>query len=293
MTQINIFLSCIVAGIVAFAMAFRCLFSRAIDAPADGSWLSEFKFAHRGLHGENVPENSLMAIRLAVEARYAVEMDVRLTRDGHVVVFHDSELKRMAGVDGNVRDYDLSQLKDFRLCGTGETIPTLEEVLELVDGRVPILFEMKSFNFSGTLESVFYEKIKGYGGKFAVQSFSPYSLRWFKKNAPDVLRGQLSCDLKHVNFEVPLLQVIPLKLIMSLIKRLETNFICKPNFISCEFHRINIKMLQKMREKGASILAWTIKSEEQFYNVNPFIDSVIFERFLPEKESEPDKKMIA
>ncbi len=287
------FLSFVVAAIVGLVAAFKWLFSRAIDAPADGSWLSDYKFAHRGLHNERVPENSLMAMRLAVEAGYAIEMDVRLTKDGQVVVFHDNELKRIAGVDGKVRDYDLAQLKSMRLCGTEETIPTLDEVLELVAGRVPILFEMKSYNFSGRLESAFYQKIQDYEGKFAVQSFSPYSLRWFKKNAPGILRGQLSCDLKHVNFEVPLFQLIPLKLIMFLIKRLETNFICKPNFISCEFHRINIKMLRKMREKGASILAWTIKSEEQFTHVNPFIDSVIFERFLPEKESESDKKMIA
>lgn len=293
LTQINIFLSFILGVLVALVMAFKWLFSRAIDAQADGDWLSDYKFAHRGLHNENVPENSLTAIKLAVEAGYAVEMDVQLTRDGHVVVFHDNELKRMAGLDVKVRDCDLAQLKKARLFGTEETIPTLDEVLELVDGRVPILFEMKSFNFSGRLESAFYEKIKGYTGRFAVQSFSPYSLRWFKKNAPGVLRGQLSCDLKHVNFEVPLFQLIPLKLIMFLIKRLETNFICKPNFISCEFHRINKKLLRKMREKGASILAWTIKSEEQFSHVNPFIDSVIFERFLPEKEPENDKKMIA
>lgn len=291
MEEEYIVLFVLVGSIVAFILGIKWFYAHAIEPSQEETWLTNYKYAHRGLYDEDAPENSLKAIGNAIEAGYAIELDVRLTKDKQVVAFHDNELKRMTGVEGRVRDFTLEELRMFRLNGTNEKIPTLNEILQAVDGKVPILFEMKSFGISKKLEQKFYSVVKNYNGKYAVQSFSPYSLRWFRRNAPEVLRGQLSCDLKHVNFKVPPHQRVFLNLVMYLIKRLETNFICRPNFISYEFHRINTTLLQQLRKKGACILAWTISNEEQFLDVHPFIDSVIFESFLP--EAAQDEKFAA
>jgi glycerophosphoryl diester phosphodiesterase len=169
----------------------------------------------------------------------------------------------------------------LRLGNTDEGIPTLEQVLALVDGRAPILFEIKNYGLACNLEKAFYSVMRHYHGKYAVQSFSPYSLRWFRRHAPHVPRGQLACDYKHACVEGSVFFRLLVNLILYPIKRLETNFMSRPHFISCEFHRLQAELLKHLRRKGASVLAWTIRNNEQFASAQPFIDSVIFERFLP------------
>lgn len=251
-----------------------------IDVP-EADWLTKYFYAHRGLHDNKIPENSLAAFRKAVDAGYGVELDVRLTKDGKLVVFHDDNTLRMTGVNAKAKNLTLAEVKKLRLRGTNEQIPELREVLELIDGRVPILFELKSHGLAGALEPALYNEIKNYSGKFAVQSFSPFSMWWFRVHAPHILRGQLACDIRFCSEGMSFFKRNFLKLVLMEIKLLETNFICKPNFISYEYHKIESKVIEKLRKRGAVVLAWTIRDEQTLIDTQPYSDGVIFEHMRP------------
>ena len=148
--------------------------------------------AHRGLHSEEVPENSLLSYEKAIEKNFPIEIDVRIIDDGTVIVFHDDTLGRMTDKDGYVSNLKSTDLPQLNLLGTDQTVPTLEQVLELVNGKVPLLIETKVSAKIGDLESKVIAMLKTYGGEFAVQSFDPYSLEYFRKHEPDFVRGQLS-----------------------------------------------------------------------------------------------------
>jgi len=151
-------------------------------------------FAHRGLHREDksVPENSLLAFELAAEKGYGIELDVQLSKDGQVVVFHDDTLQRVCGVEGRVDEYDWEELKKLRLCGTEERIPLLSEVLRLVDDRGPLLVELKTGRRNRELCEKTYALLKDYRGRSCIESFDPFIVAWFRFHAPKVLRGQLA-----------------------------------------------------------------------------------------------------
>ena len=143
------------------------------------SWLVETPIAHRGYWGKNAPENSLSAFSKAIEKGYAIELDVQLLADNTVVVFHDESLARMTGNDGYLKYLNKEDLKALTLKGSKEKIPTLKEVLALVDGKVPLLIEIKNKHKVGNLEQAVLEELKSYNGEFAVQSFNPYSLSYW------------------------------------------------------------------------------------------------------------------
>lgn len=254
-----------------------------IDVP-EADWLTKYFYAHRGLHDGKIPENSLTAFAKAVDAGYGIELDVRLTKDGKLVVFHDDNTLRMTGIKAKAKNLTLKQIKEFYLKGTKERIPELKEVLELVAGKVPILFELKSHGLAGALEPALYEAIKDYDGKYAVQSFSPFSMWWFRVHAPHILRGQLACDIRFCSEGMSFFKRNFLKLILMEVKLLETNFICKPNFISYEYHKIGNKVIEKLRKRGAVVLAWTIRDEQTLTDMQPYFDGFIFERLRPEYE---------
>ena len=155
-------------------------------------------FAHRGLHDEKkgIPENSLAAFAKAKEKGYGIELDVFLTSDQQLVVHHDRSLKRICGTDRNIDQMTLEEVKAFFLSGTDEKIPTLDEVLSLIDGKIPMIIEMKSDRgkMARALPPILHEKMQRYHGPYCVESFDPYMLQWYKKHAPQVIRGQLSQD---------------------------------------------------------------------------------------------------
>ena len=156
------------------------------------SWIKETPIAHRGLHTKDIPENSLSAFENALKNNYAIELDVQFTKDKEVVVFHDENLKRITNDTRNIEDVNYDELKNLRLGNTNEIIPTLEEVLELVDSKVAILIEIKDCKDYIELSEKTYEILKGYEGNYAIQSFNPFILEWYKNNASEVVRGQLS-----------------------------------------------------------------------------------------------------
>lgn len=236
------------------------------------TWLVETPIAHRGLHGKNIPENSLAAFSNAIAKGYAIELDVHLLADNTIAVFHDESLARMTGNDGYIKFLNKEDLKVLKLKDSKESIPTLQEVLALVDGKVPLLIEIKNQYKVGKLEQAVIDLLKNYKGEYAVQSFNPYSLAYFKKHAPKILRGQLSGYLKDSKLSW---------FKKFVLKRMYLNKkVSEPNFISYECSALPNRYVKKY--KNLPLLAWTVKSKEEYMRVVKFCDNVIFEKFDPE-----------
>lgn len=225
--------------------------------------------AHRGLHGIDAPENSLAAFGKAIEAGFPIEIDVRPIDDGTVVVFHDDKLTRMTDLDGYVCNMTKSDLEKVRLRNSDERIPTFKEVLEFVDGRTPLLIEIKNDSTVGQLERDTLELLSSYKGEYAVQSFNPYSMEFFKKNAPQIPRGQLSCffDKKDLGFFK-----------RFVLKRLKMNKVSSPDFISYNHANLPNKYVTKTK---LPTLAWTVRSNAEMEKCLPYCDNIIFENFIP------------
>ena len=160
-------------------------------------------FAHRGLHSrdKSVPENSLEAFRLAAEAGYGMELDVQLTRDGQVVVFHDDTLDRVCGVSGRVDEWSYEELQTLRLCGSAQRIPLFSEVLELVRGRGPLIVELKSGRRNRELCQKTYALLENYRGEACIESFNPMIVAWFRRHGRDLIRGQLAMPARRYRSE--------------------------------------------------------------------------------------------
>ena len=235
------------------------------------SWLLEQPFAHRGLHDKTSPENSLSAFSKAIEEGYAIELDVRMIADGTIIVFHDESLSRLTDNDGYVKFLNKTDLDLLTLKGSKEKIPTLEDVLSLVDGRVPLLIEIKNEGKVGEQEKKILEVLKGYKGKFAIQSFNPYVLEYFFKYAPDIPRGQLAGYFKGE--KLSFFKKYALK------RMLLNNKISHPDFISYEARHLPNRYVKKY--KKLHLLAWTVRSESDYLKVVKYCDNVIFEGFEP------------
>ena len=229
--------------------------------------------AHRGLFeaDQSVPENSLAAFGRAVDAGYGVELDVQLSRDGEVVVFHDDDLLRVCGVDKRVDALDLAELLKLSLCGTNERIPLFTEVLTLLGGRVPVIVELKNGPRNGELCKKTLEILKAYDGEYCIESFNPFIVAWFRFHAPSVLRGVLSQPTgDFVEANMP-------RAVGALLGDLAFNFAARPHFIA---YRIGRKPLpvQLCESLGAIKVAWTAHDE----NAEKDFDVVIFEHYRPE-----------
>ncbi len=214
------------------------------------------RFAHRGLHSKDksVPENSLSAFRLAVENGYGIELDIRFTKDKQLVVFHDDTLLRMCGTDRRVDEFTYEELQAFHLLDSTEQIPLFSEVLSLVDGQIPLLVEIKTGPENALLCSQAYALLRQYHGPYCIESFHPMIVRWFKKNAPQILRGQLSAPPQA--FEGTLSRVSAF-----LLSHLLTNFLARPHFIA--YHKgkapFPVRLCQKL---GAMRAVWTLRDED-------------------------------
>jgi glycerophosphoryl diester phosphodiesterase len=160
---------------------------------ASAPWLRTIPVAHRGYfdNASGIPENSLLAFKRALERAYAIELDVHLSSNGEVIVFHDYTLERMTGATGELKNFTLKDLEKLRLLKTNEPIPTLAAVLSLVAGQAPLYIELKTEKSPvGPLEEKVYALLKDYQGPVCVLSFNPLSLAWFRHKAPTILRGQ-------------------------------------------------------------------------------------------------------
>lgn len=235
-------------------------------------------YAHRGLHGNGIPENSLAAFRLAAENNYAIELDVQLTRDGIPVVFHDGTLTRVCGVPGGIADYTYAELLTFRLLGSEETIPAFSDVLSLIDGRVPLLIELKNDGDGKKTTLAAAKLLKEYRGLYCVESFNPLLLRTFRREIPGAVCGVLSCNFSR--------QQAPRNLLYFLLRHLFFDFLATPDFIAYDFHDGHAFALRAARLFGAATFAWTIRNEEERKMAAGFgFDSLIFENIRPKREN--------
>ena len=245
------------------------------------TFLNHLPVAHRGLHGNGIPENSVPAFLKAIEAGYAIETDVRLSKDGVPVVFHDDTLVRMTGRNGRVESLTAEQLKTLSLQNTAERIPLFSEFLELLGGKVPLLLEIKNMK---TDRKTFIGKIvralEGYAGEYAVQSFNPFYVKEFKTLRPEIPCGVLAtAQSKKSDFDGSPLWRIKARAI----KTMSFNKSVKPDFISYNFQDYP----QKSTEKFHGLkLGWTVRSPEEEAVARKYCDNIIFENYLPQlKES--------
>lgn len=239
------------------------------------SWLFKNPITHRGLHTFEFPENSLIAFENSINNGYPIELDVRIIDDGTIVVFHDEKLIRVTKQDGYVTKLKKSDLADiFLLSGDGkntdQNIPTFREVLDCVAGKVPLLIEIKNNGKVGPLESKVIEELRTYNGEFAIQSFNPFSLEYFKNNAPHILRGQLSCAFAKNEMKGAHKR--------NILKKLKLNKIARPDFVSYRFSDLPNKYVTKSQ---LPVLAWTIQNNADMEKIIPFCNNIIFENFIP------------
>ncbi len=239
---------------------------------AHNSFLTKVLIAHRGVHGINFPENSLAAFKRAMDYGFAIELDVHMLHDGTLVVIHDDILDRTTNRKGRVFDLKKSQLKTTYLENTTETLPTLKQVLTLVNGRVPLLVEIKNNGKSGPVEEAIYQMLKNYDGEYAVQSFNPFSLKWFAVNAPEVLRGQLSGYFKKEKQLSPIKRYILRSMVLN--KR-----VSRPHFLSYDYKYLPNKYTRKFAD--IPVLAYTITKQSTFNRVKKYAHSIIFDKFVP------------
>lgn len=231
-------------------------------------FLTKNIISHRGIHdNKKIFENTLEAISLAVNKGYIIEIDVHLTKDNKLVVFHDYNTKRITKKDMIIEDSIYNDLNDQTIIH----IPLLEEVLNLVDKKVPLLIEIKQERKVGNLEQNLMNILKDYQGEYAIQSFNPKVLYWFKKNYSKILRGQLSYQYKS--------KKIP-KLSKYLLKNMFFNFITKPNFISYKYDELSLPKISKYKQKNITILGWTITTQKDYNKYIKMYDNLICEKFI-------------
>ena len=229
-------------------------------------------YAHRGLHSRDktVPENSLAAFRAAVKAGYGMELDIALSKDGEVVVFHDDDLLRVCGVEGRVDSLTLAELQQLRLEGTEETIPLLTQMLAVVAGSQPLIVELKTHpTRNEELCRKAWDILQAYSGPYCIESFDPRIVGWFYKNAPQVLRGQLSCKPQELGRGLQ----------GFLIGTLLSNFMCRPHFIAYDTGYKPLAV--RFAELFAMNVAWTVRPENDAAYWEKCADGVIFEYYLP------------
>ncbi len=265
-----------VAVLLVLATLWLALIMPARSTAAQRAPFQNRTFAHRGLFeaDQSIPENSLPAFGAAVNAGYGVELDVQLTKDKQVVVFHDDNLKRVCGVDARVDAYTYAELQEMPLLSTEERIPLFTQVLETIDGKIPMIVELKSGGDWKTLCQLTLDLLNAYSGDYCVESFHPMLVRWFYLHAPRILRGQLSEAARYSKKYMPYYQSI-------MMSRLLTNILVHPQFVA---YHIGPKCLaaRVCEALGAMRVAWTARPADDHMRLTKRNDAIIFEHYRPE-----------
>ncbi|MBQ9979463.1 MAG: glycerophosphodiester phosphodiesterase [Oscillospiraceae bacterium] len=217
----------IIAIVIIAIFAYFSMIMPGRSSKEKKSDFSGLYFAHRGLHNaeKGIPENTMAAFRAAVEKGYAIELDVRLTADDMLVVFHDDDLMRLTGKKGTVESKKYKELKEYTVGGTQEHIPLLVEVLDMVGGRVPVMVDLMNGNRNQDLCVRSSGMLKAYPGKVCVGSFHPGIISWYKRNAPEIFRGLIVCQQKKYNANIP-------KRVSYMKSHMLTNKVSRPQFIA-------------------------------------------------------------
>ncbi len=258
----------ITVGILVFAFLYLLCLKGRTGHPGLQQ-LRGWNYAHRGLHTSGVPENSLAAFRAAVAQGYGSELDIHLMKDGNLAVIHDSSLKRIAGADVQIEDLTAADLQSYRLEGTEETIPLFSQVLEVYNGKAPLIVELKSAGGNHKeLCAAACKLLDNYHGAFCMESFDPQCIFWLRKHRPDIIRGQLSENwMKH-------------KVKWSLFTRIVmtyhiSNLLTRPDFIAYRFaHRKTFGTAICRKLWGIQGVSWTLRSRAEY-------DTAVKEGWLP------------
>ncbi len=231
--------------------------------------LRGWKYAHRGLHGDGVPENSMAAFRAALEAGCGIELDIHLMQDGQLAVIHDASLRRTAGKDVKIEELTADQLSECFLEGTGETIPLFSQVLELYAGKAPLIIELKSENHNyAALAQTACKAMEGYEGPWCMESFDPRCIRWLRLHRPDIIRGQLTENFVRSNAK------LPFALRFAITHQL-MNFLLLPDFVAYKFaDRKTFSNFLVRKIWGVQGVSWTLKKQED-------LDTAVAEGWLP------------
>jgi len=208
-------------------------------------------FAHRGVHNE-YPENSIPAFEKAIDTNLAIELDIHLSKDNQIVVFHDDNLLRMTGENEFIKFLTYDEIAQYNLNDTQFKIPLLKDVLNLINGKVPVLIEIKTNNNMKKLVPLLKQLLDTYNGKVFIQSFNPFVLRRCYKEMPNILRGQLSSFFADDNLKF--YKKIP-------IKKLFFKRFSHIDFVSYNINNLPNKYINKI---DVPVLAWTIKTEEDY-----------------------------
>ena len=221
--------------------------------PERVSWLSKAAYAHRGLHGAGVPENSIAAFRGAIARGMGIECDVQLTGDDRAMVFHDFELDRLTGESGAVALRSSDELARIRLSDSEEQIPTLRQMLDEVAGRAPLLIEIKSrrgsFAASEKLCRAVAQELQGYRGTHVIMSFDPRVVRWFADHAPDCVRGLVMTEEHDRGLS-------------GMIRRHLFLWRARPDFMAYDVRDLPSRFAAAQRARGLPVLTWTVRSTE-------------------------------
>jgi len=276
LTVIKIILVCVAVLAVLYMLA---IMPRIFNRP-DTTLFKKRYFAHRGLHdnASDAPENSMAAFRKAVEAGLGMELDVQVTKDGVPVVFHDFKLERICGAPGKIADSTYEELQAYTLCDSKERIPRFSELLEMVDGQVPLIVEIKAETANVSCCGIIDSLLRAYRGPYCIESFNPMVLWWFRRNRGSVVRGQLSSNFRK--------EGVYWNILYFAMTHLLFNFLTKPDFIAYN-HKFSEEPGRRIcrhlfRHPAA---AWTVRSEQDLEALQGEYDVFIFDSFLPKRAS--------
>lgn len=222
-----------------------------VNNRTDLNWLTQWEYAHRGLHGDRVPENSLQGARLAIEVGLGIECDIQRSRDDQPIVFHDWELSRLIGVQDDVADLDSSDLQRLHYRDSIEHPATLGQLLELINGSVPLLIEIKSRRGYDVERSckIVADAVAGYHGHYAVMSFDPRVARWFRRYLAGTIAGLVMREDDEGFTQKPW-------------QRWLAFWFAKPDFLAYHIAALPNPWVARLRAKGLPILTWTVNSPE-------------------------------
>ena len=258
-------------AIILFLIAILCLYLWLIGGRVGHPVIQELKkwnYAHRGLHDETLPENSMGAFRAALDAGCGIELDVHLLKDGTLAVMHDFSLKRTAGADVLLEELTAEELKSYRL-SESEAIPMFEQVLSLFDGKAPLIVELKCVNGNhAQLCQAACEMLDHYKGLYCMESFDPRAVAWLRKNRPDICRGQLSENWMDKKLAIPGILKWALTYHIS-------NVYTRPDFIAYKYAERKAFGTDICRKVlGIQGVSWTLRSREEY-------DTAVSEGWIP------------
>ena len=238
--------------------------------------LQGWNYAHRGLHSNGIPENSMAAFRAALDRGYGIELDLHLLKDGNLAVIHDSSLKRTTGAEGRIEDLNTEDLKNYHLEGTEETIPIFRDLLELYAGKAPLIVELKPVdgNHARLAETACW-MLEDYPGAYCIESFDPRCVLWLKKNRPQIIRGQLAENFYRSDSSLS----SPIKFILTYSL---SHFFTMPDFTAYKFaDRRNLSTWICRRLYGVQGVSWTLRTKEEYDIAMKEGWIPIFENFIP------------